>query len=151
MLPTLLHSPHSAVPLHVLQYPSTFASVASFFDLCPEACAAGSEAGAGKAAAVVCYHYPCHDGAFAALAAHLHFAATQTPVRFVPNRVFRPCTVGDLALQARAHASTVHSRASGQVRGPLVVGWRGRASEAGPRVLESLLSWRLCKMRSGRV
>ena len=64
---------------------------------------------------IVCYHYPCHDGAFAALAAHLHFASTRAAVRLVPNRVFAPCTVTDLQLQVHT-ADTVaglqHARSS---------------------------------------
>lgn len=58
-------------------------------------------------ATIVCYHYPCHDGAFAALAAHLHFAGTQQAVRFVPNRVYAPCTVTDLQLQVHLKALVV--------------------------------------------
>ena len=50
-------------------------------------------------ATIVCYHYPCHDGAFAALAAYLHFARTHEAVRFVCNRVYAPSTVTDLQLQ----------------------------------------------------
>uniref|UniRef100_A0A3B6QGC4 DHHA1 domain-containing protein n=1 Tax=Triticum aestivum TaxID=4565 RepID=A0A3B6QGC4_WHEAT len=50
------------------------------------ACAAGS---ARKASAVL-YHYPCPDGAFAALAAHLYFSAAALPVRFFPNTVYDP-------------------------------------------------------------
>ncbi len=101
---------------------------------------------------MVCYHYPCHDGAFAALAAHLHFAATQTPVRFVPNRVFRPCTVSDLALQARAHASTVRSRASGQRCSSTAGFGLARQSQQGrpPGVREPYSSRQLGEMRSGR-
>ncbi|GKA96754.1 hypothetical protein Tco_0818849 [Tanacetum coccineum] len=34
---------------------------------------------------VVMYHYPCPDGAFAALAAHIYFSAASLPVRFFPN------------------------------------------------------------------
>ena len=30
---------------------------------------------------VVCYHYPCVDGVFAALCAHLHFTAAGQPAR----------------------------------------------------------------------
>ncbi|KAK9827589.1 hypothetical protein WJX81_001665 [Elliptochloris bilobata] len=61
----------------------------------------GSEPAVAQAGArlVICYHYPCHDRAFAALAAHLHFKSTGGGPRFVPNRVYTPCMVGDLQLQ----------------------------------------------------
>lgn len=36
---------------------------------------------------VVFYHYPCPDGVFGALAAHLHFKHTGAPVRYVPMTV----------------------------------------------------------------
>jgi len=41
--------------------------------------------------AAVLYHYPCPDGAFAALAAHLYFKATSSfsPL-FFPNTVYNP-------------------------------------------------------------
>ncbi len=48
---------------------------------------------------VVMYHYPCPDGVFAALAAHLHFRDSGSDVRWVPNRVYAPETVASLALQ----------------------------------------------------
>ncbi|URE00496.1 hypothetical protein MUK42_21524 [Musa troglodytarum] len=38
----------------------------------------------------VLYHYPCPDGAFAALAAHLYFSATSLPVLFFPNADYDP-------------------------------------------------------------
>lgn len=44
---------------------------------------------ARKVSAVL-YHYPCPDGAFAALAAHLYFSAAALPVRFFPNTVYDP-------------------------------------------------------------
>ncbi len=50
---------------------------------------------------VVMYHYPCPDGVFAALAAHLHFRDSRSDVRWVPNRVYAPETVASLALQVR--------------------------------------------------
>ncbi|KAL2243849.1 UNVERIFIED_CONTAM: hypothetical protein Sindi_0502900 [Sesamum indicum] len=50
----------------------------------------------------VLYHYPCPDGAFAALAAHLYFshsrAATTPPVLFFPNTVYSPLRADDLPL-----------------------------------------------------
>lgn len=48
---------------------------------------------------VVMYHYPCPDGVFAALAAHLHFRDSGSNVRWVPNRVYAPETVASLDLQ----------------------------------------------------
>ncbi|KAJ0968853.1 hypothetical protein J5N97_021730 [Dioscorea zingiberensis] len=46
----------------------------------------------------VLYHYPCPDGAFAALAAHLYFSATSLPVLFFPNTVYDPIRVENLPL-----------------------------------------------------
>ncbi|KAL8457168.1 hypothetical protein ACS0TY_035131 [Phlomoides rotata] len=50
----------------------------------------------------VLYHYPCPDGAFAALAAHLYFthspAATAPPPLFFPNTVYSPLRAEDLPL-----------------------------------------------------
>ncbi|TKY44897.1 R106 protein [Spatholobus suberectus] len=47
----------------------------------------------------VLYHYPCPDGAFAALAAHLYFKATSllSPF-FFPNTVYKPLSAEDLHL-----------------------------------------------------
>ncbi|KAG4941914.1 hypothetical protein JHK87_045785 [Glycine soja] len=47
----------------------------------------------------ILYHYPCPDGAFAALAAHLYFKATSSfsPL-FFPNTVFNPLSAEDLPL-----------------------------------------------------
>ncbi|CAJ1952251.1 unnamed protein product [Sphenostylis stenocarpa] len=47
----------------------------------------------------ILYHYPCPDGAFAALAAHLYFKATSlfTPL-FFPNTVYNPLSAEDLPL-----------------------------------------------------
>lgn len=39
---------------------------------------------------VVLYHYPCPDGIFAALAAHLYHNARGRPVSFLPNTVYEP-------------------------------------------------------------
>lgn len=69
----------------------------------PMAASAGSTPGP----AIVCYHYPCPDGVVAALAAHLHFEQSdaqsdaQSQPRWVPNRVFAPVSVKDLALKVR--------------------------------------------------
>ncbi|XP_068640291.1 uncharacterized protein [Aristolochia californica] len=46
----------------------------------------------------VLYHYPCPDGAFAALAAHLYFKATSLPVSFFPNTVYDPIRPENLPL-----------------------------------------------------
>ncbi|XP_047334072.1 uncharacterized protein LOC124937765 [Impatiens glandulifera] len=51
-----------------------------------------------KKMAAVLYHYPCPDGAFAALAAHLFFSATSTSVRFFPNTVYAPLRPDQLPL-----------------------------------------------------
>ncbi|KAL3157489.1 hypothetical protein ABBQ32_011953 [Trebouxia sp. C0010 RCD-2024] len=48
----------------------------------------------------ILYHYPCPDGVFAALAAHLSFSVTAQKVIWVPNAVFAPRQVNDLQLQA---------------------------------------------------
>lgn len=53
---------------------------------------------AATARHVVCYHYPCIDGIFAALAAHLHFSAAGADVRFFPLTVFKDHQVEDLSL-----------------------------------------------------
>ncbi|BFI32236.1 uncharacterized protein MPTK2_4g04030 [Marchantia polymorpha subsp. ruderalis] len=53
----------------------------------------------GVAKAVVLYHYPCPDGVFAALAAHLYHSAVGCPVHFLPNSVFQPLTVKDLNVE----------------------------------------------------
>ncbi|XP_050218808.1 uncharacterized protein LOC126669393 [Mercurialis annua] len=46
----------------------------------------------------VLYHYPCPDGAFAALAAHMYFSATSQPVLFFPNTVYKPIKPDQLPL-----------------------------------------------------
>lgn len=46
----------------------------------------------------VLYHYPCPDGAFAALAAHIYFSASSVPALFFPNTVYSPIKVEDLPL-----------------------------------------------------
>ena len=48
---------------------------------------------------VVSYHYPCPDGVFAALAAHLSFAETGVKPVWVPNTVYKPRTLESLGLQ----------------------------------------------------
>ncbi|RVW68793.1 hypothetical protein CK203_060973 [Vitis vinifera] len=54
-------------------------------------------------AAAVLYHYPCPDGAFAALAAHLYLRATSTPTLFFPNRVYSPVSTHHLPLPQISH------------------------------------------------
>ncbi|GMY24643.1 hypothetical protein FCV25MIE_19885 [Fagus crenata] len=51
-----------------------------------------------KKASAILYHYPCPDGAFAALAAHLYFSATSLPALFFPNTVYNPITTQQLPL-----------------------------------------------------
>ncbi|XP_018492220.1 uncharacterized protein LOC108862558 [Raphanus sativus] len=51
----------------------------------------------------VLYHYPCHDGVFAALAAHLYFSANSIPSIFFPNTVYSPITMSQLPLQDISH------------------------------------------------
>lgn len=49
--------------------------------------------------AAVLYHYPCPDGAFAALAAHLFFSLSPPPAPqplFFPNTVYSPLSAEDL-------------------------------------------------------
>ncbi|KAE8125930.1 hypothetical protein FH972_020691 [Carpinus fangiana] len=54
--------------------------------------------GKTQKASAILYHYPCPDGAFAALAAHLYFAAASLPALFFPNTVYRPITAQQLPL-----------------------------------------------------
>lgn len=46
----------------------------------------------------VLYHYPCPDGVFAALAAHLYFKAVSLPVTFFPNSVYDPIRADNLSV-----------------------------------------------------
>ncbi|XP_060670335.1 uncharacterized protein LOC132800505 [Ziziphus jujuba] len=46
----------------------------------------------------VLYHYPCPDGAFAALAAHLFFSAACLLVMFFPNTIYNPIASNKLPL-----------------------------------------------------
>ncbi|KAG5229696.1 phosphoesterase [Salix suchowensis] len=55
-----------------------------------------------KSAAVL-YHYPCPDGAFAALAAYLYFKATSLPAIFFPNTVYNPIKPDQLPLHQFSH------------------------------------------------
>nr|XP_043634076.1 uncharacterized protein LOC122605231 isoform X2 [Erigeron canadensis] len=60
-----------------------------------------------RAAAAVMYHYPCPDGAFAALAAHIYFSSLSSssiapplpPPLFFPNTVYSPVKVEELPLE----------------------------------------------------
>lgn len=47
----------------------------------------------------VIYHYPCPDGAFAALAAHLYFSKVQKHAVYYPNTVYKPIRVEDLPVE----------------------------------------------------
>uniref|UniRef100_A0A7N2MRV3 Phosphoesterase n=1 Tax=Quercus lobata TaxID=97700 RepID=A0A7N2MRV3_QUELO len=51
-----------------------------------------------KKVSAILYHYPCPDGAFAALAAHLYFSATSLPALFFPNTVYNPIKPQNLPL-----------------------------------------------------
>ncbi|XP_010535036.1 PREDICTED: uncharacterized protein LOC104810434 [Tarenaya hassleriana] len=51
----------------------------------------------------VLYHYPCHDGVFAAMAAHLYFSANSMPTLFFPNSVYSPIKIDQLPLQEISH------------------------------------------------
>lgn len=46
----------------------------------------------------ILYHYPCPDGAFAALAAHLYFSSLNITPLYFPNTVYDPIRVDDLPL-----------------------------------------------------
>lgn len=50
---------------------------------------------------VVSYHYPCPDGVFAALAAHLKFEETGAHPVWLPNTVYSPRQLQDLRLQVK--------------------------------------------------
>ncbi|XP_078162980.1 DHHA1 domain protein [Carex rostrata] len=52
----------------------------------------------------VLYHYPCPDGAFAALAAHLYFSAISSPALFFPNTVYDPIRCNSLPLDEISEA-----------------------------------------------
>ncbi|KAK9742851.1 hypothetical protein RND81_03G200400 [Saponaria officinalis] len=53
--------------------------------------------------AAVLYHYPCPDGVFAALSAHLYFSATSSPALFFPNTVYNPMKADQLPLEEIGH------------------------------------------------
>ncbi|KAK4743928.1 hypothetical protein SAY87_010240 [Trapa incisa] len=60
---------------------------------------AATTAVSGFKKSAVLYHYPCPDGAFAALAAHVYFSATpSTSALFFPNRVYNPLKPHQLPL-----------------------------------------------------
>ncbi|ONI09495.1 hypothetical protein PRUPE_5G241200 [Prunus persica] len=62
-------------------------------------CAAAACRSARTMKAAVLYHYPCPDGAFAALAAHLYFSAmSMEELLFFPNTVYSPITPQHLPL-----------------------------------------------------
>lgn len=47
----------------------------------------------------MCYHFPCVDGIFSALSAHLHFRGTSADVRFQPLTVYKKHSPDELKLQ----------------------------------------------------
>ncbi|XP_009621556.2 uncharacterized protein [Nicotiana tomentosiformis] len=51
----------------------------------------------------VLYHYPCPDGAFAALAAHLYFSSIHITPLYFPNTVYSPLRAEDLPLNEIDH------------------------------------------------
>ncbi|KAH0688554.1 hypothetical protein KY284_019107 [Solanum tuberosum] len=51
----------------------------------------------------ILYHYPCPDGAFAALAAHLYFSSLRIIPLYFPNTVYSPIRVEDLPLNQIDH------------------------------------------------
>ncbi|XP_055828490.1 uncharacterized protein LOC129896579 [Solanum dulcamara] len=51
----------------------------------------------------ILYHYPCPDGAFAALAAHLYFSSLRIAPLYFPNTVYSPARVEDLPLNQVDH------------------------------------------------
>ena len=59
---------------------------------------------AANAIPLISYHYPCPDGVFAALAAHLSFSGAAQKVVWVPNAVYAPKQLGDLQLQVDSFA-----------------------------------------------
>lgn len=60
---------------------------------------AASTTVSGLKKSAILYHYPCPDGAFAALAAHIYFSATpSTSALFFPNRVYSPVKPHQLPL-----------------------------------------------------
>ena len=61
----------------------------------------------GAAVHVVCYHYPCIDGVFSALAAHLHFKQQGKTVRFFPLTVYREHTAKELELKVSDRPETL--------------------------------------------
>lgn len=51
-------------------------------------------------ACLISYHYPCPDGVFAALAAHLSFSKdAEQQIIWVPNTVYAPKQLTDLHLE----------------------------------------------------
>lgn len=65
------------------------------FDFYPLQVKVSPDMESAKVAAVL-YHYPCPDGVFAALAAHLYFKALSLPVAFFPNTVYDPIRAENL-------------------------------------------------------
>lgn len=57
--------------------------------------------------ALVCYHYPCPDGIFAALAASVYHRQREMPVQYVPLTTWDKPGIDELQLQVRSHAGRV--------------------------------------------
>lgn len=54
------------------------------------------------ASRVLClYHYPCHDGVFAALALHCHYQSRSIPVEFIPHKTFETLDIEGLGIKVR--------------------------------------------------
>lgn len=54
------------------------------------------------ASRILClYHYPCHDGVFAALALHHYYSKRNVPVKWVPHTTFKPLQPTSLGIKVR--------------------------------------------------
>lgn len=45
------------------------------------------------------YHYPCHDGVFAALALQQYYSKCNVPVVWVPHTTFKPLAPSSLGIK----------------------------------------------------
>jgi len=58
---------------------------------------------------VVIYHYPCFDGIYAALCAHLHFSQSgEEGVRYIPLTVYKDHKPQDLNLKGDETGEQAH-------------------------------------------
>ncbi|URE00497.1 hypothetical protein MUK42_21524 [Musa troglodytarum] len=91
-VPSPYNSGPKSHPFSLMQSAATVA--ASALRRSPYSLLSSQSPGRGMTSALkksaVLYHYPCPDGAFAALAAHLYFSATSLPVLFFPNADYDP-------------------------------------------------------------